>query len=271
MDSIIQFEDVSKSFNGLQLRRLVRIVRKYLSSNGSAFEPYFALRQINLDVQRGDKIAVVGNNGSGKTTLLKLIAGLYRPTNGRVRVDGRVLLLRGVGTGMLDELSVAENLFLYGIIYGMERSSIEEKFDEVLAWAELTDFAAAELRTLSSGMRARLAFSLVRHFDTDVFLLDEAFSVGDKDFREKYEGVFRNNRNGDKTYLIATHDLDFARMFCGKTIWLQKGRLMDFGETGPVLDQYLHPVGAVPQVKLSGNTVDEWSSLRETRQTIRYR
>ena len=241
MNSIIHFEEVSKSFNGLQLRRLVRIARKYLSSNGHGFEPYFALRQINIDVRRGDKIAVVGNNGSGKTTLLKLIAGLYRPTQGKVDVDGRVLLLRGVGTGMLDELSVAENLFLYGIIYGMERSSIQKKFDEVLEWAELTDFAAAELRTLSSGMRARLAFSLVRHFDTDVFLLDEAFAVGDKDFKEKYEKVFRNNMNGDKTYLIATHDLDFARMFCAKALWLQKGRLMAFGETETVLEQYGAP------------------------------
>ena len=241
MNPIIHFEDVSKSFNGLQLRRLIRLARRYLSSNGSGFEPYFALRQINLEIPRGDKIAVVGSNGSGKTTLLKLIAGLYLPTQGRIDVDGRVLLLRGVGTGMLDELSVAENLYLYGIIYGMERSSIEEKFDDVLEWAELTDFASAELRTLSSGMRARLAFSLTRHFDTDVFLLDEAFSVGDKDFREKYEEVFRNQKNGDRTYLIATHDLDFARMFCAKTIWLQKGRLMAFGETEKVLRQYIAP------------------------------
>ena len=142
---------------------------------------------------------------------------------------------------MLDELSVSENLFLYGIMYGMERSTIREKFDEVLEWAELTDFASAELRTLSSGMRARLAFSLTRHFDTDIFLLDEAFAVGDKDFRAKYEEVFRNIKNGQRTYLIATHDLDFARMFCAKTLWLQKGRLMAFGETERVLKQYAPP------------------------------
>jgi ABC-type polysaccharide/polyol phosphate transport system ATPase subunit len=241
VNPIIHLEDVSKSFNGLKLRRMIRVVRKYLSSNGSGFEPYFALHQINLDVRRGDKIAVIGNNGSGKTTLLKLIAGLYRPTQGRIDVEGRVLLLRGVGTGMLDALSVAENLFLYGIIYGMERSSIQQKFDEVLEWAELTDFASAELRTLSSGMRARLAFSLTRHFDTDIFLLDEAFSVGDKDFKEKYEEVFRSHKNGERTYLIATHDLDFASMFCAKTIWLHKGRLMAFGETEKVLGQYVSP------------------------------
>jgi ABC-type polysaccharide/polyol phosphate transport system ATPase subunit len=241
MKPVIRLEDVSKAFSGLRQRRLIKLLRRYLSSNGSSFRDSFALRGIDLTVSRGDKIAVVGNNGSGKTTLLKLIAGLYQPTHGRIEVDGRVLILRGVGTGMVDELSVAENLFLYGVIYGMERSSIREKFDEVVEWAELQDFASAELRTLSSGMRARLAFSLARHFDTDVFLLDEAFAVGDKDFREKYEKVFRNQKNGDSTYLIATHDLDFARLFCGKTIWLQRGRLMAFGETEKILQQYTAP------------------------------
>jgi lipopolysaccharide transport system ATP-binding protein len=246
MKPVIRLEDVSKGFSGLKQRRLIRLVRRYLSSNGSSSRNSFALRGIDLTVFRGEKIAVVGNNGSGKTTLLKLIARLYRPTHGRIEVDGRILLLRGVGTGMVDELSVAENLFLYGVIYGMERSAIREKFDEVMEWAELQDFASAELRTLSSGMRARVAFSLARHFDTDVFLLDEAFAVGDKDFREKYEKVFRNQKNGDRTYLIATHDLDFARLFCTKTIWLHKGRLMAFGETEKVLQQYTAPMHADP-------------------------
>ena len=152
------------------------------------------MRRIDLDITRGDKIALIGNNGSGKTTLSKLMAGCICRPRGSIDVDRRVLLLRGVGTGVFDELDVSENLFLYGIIYGMERSTIREKFDEVLEWAELTDFASAELRTLSSGMRARLAFSLTRHFDTDIFLLDEAFAVGDKDFRAKYEEVFRVSR-----------------------------------------------------------------------------
>jgi ABC-type polysaccharide/polyol phosphate transport system ATPase subunit len=241
MKPVIHFEGVSKAFSGLKRHRITKVLKKYLSPDGSDSNHYFALREINLDVLRGDKIAVIGNNGSGKTTLLKLVAGLYRPTCGRIEIDGRMLLLRGVGTGMLDELSVADNLFLYGIMYGMDRLRIQEKFDEVLQWGELTDFASAELRTLSSGMRARLAFSLTRHFDTDIFLLDEAFAVGDKDFRERYEEVFRNQKDGDRTYLIATHDLEFARLFCRKTIWLQKGRLMAFGETEAILDQYTSP------------------------------
>jgi ABC-type polysaccharide/polyol phosphate transport system ATPase subunit len=246
MKDIIQARDVSKAFCGMNSRRAVRLLTKYLSSNGSGNHPVFALRDINLDVLRGDKIAVIGNNGSGKTTLLKLIAGLYQPTEGRIDVHGRVLLLRGVGIGMVDELSVAENVFLYGVIHGMERSTIAEKFEEVLRWADLKDFVSAELRTLSSGMKARLAFSVTRHFDTDIFLLDEAFSVGDKEFREKYEETFRNHRNGDRTYLIATHDLDFARLFCNRTVWLHKGKLMAFGETEQVLDRYVSPKHSGP-------------------------
>jgi ABC-type polysaccharide/polyol phosphate transport system ATPase subunit len=241
MKPIIHFEDVSKAFSGAKRHRITKVFKKYLSDSGVDSGRYFALREINFDVLRGDKIALIGNNGSGKTTLLKLIARLYLPTLGRIDIDGRMLLLRGVGTGMVDELSVADNLYLYGIIYGMDRLSIKEKFDEVLQWGELTNFASAELRTLSSGMRARLAFSLTRHFDTDMFLLDEAFAVGDKDFREKYEEVFRNQKNGNRTYVIATHDLEFAKLFCNKTLWLHKGRLMAFGESEGVLDQYISP------------------------------
>jgi ABC-type polysaccharide/polyol phosphate transport system ATPase subunit len=241
MPPAIQFKEVNKVFSGLKSRRMVKLLRRQLSGNSAGPDPYFALRGVNLAVSRGDKVAVVGNNGSGKTTLLKLVAGLYQPTQGRVDAEGRILLLRGVGTGMVDELSVAENVFLYGVIYGMDRERISDNFEEIMEWAELKEFAAAELRTLSSGMRARLAFSVARHFDTDIFLLDEAFAVGDKDFREKYEQVFRNHKNGDRTYLIATHDLDFARLFCTKTLWLQKGRLMAFGETKGVLEQYVSP------------------------------
>jgi ABC-type polysaccharide/polyol phosphate transport system ATPase subunit len=221
---------------------VVRLLRRQFSINVSAPGAYFALRGVNLTVARGDKVAVIGNNGSGKTTFLKLVAGLYQPSEGEIHVTGEILLLRGVGTGMVEELSVRENVCLYGVIHGMDRGKIAENFDEILEWAELTEFAEAELRTLSSGMRARLAFSIARHFDTDIFLLDETFAVGDKDFRSRYEKVFRDRKSDKKhTYLIATHDLEFARLFCTKTLWLQKGRLMAFGETKWVLEQYLSP------------------------------
>jgi ABC-type polysaccharide/polyol phosphate transport system ATPase subunit len=170
---------------------------------------------------------------------------------------------------MVDELSVAENIFLYGIIYGMERSVIKEKLEEIIVWAELKEFDAAELRTLSSGMKARLAFSVTRHFDTDIFLLDEAFAVGDKDFRAKYEEVFKSQQNGDRTYLIATHDLNFARLFCRQTIWLRKGRMMAFGDTETVLEQYLSPGAELRPAKMSGIGFED--RLPRSSQTVRHR
>jgi ABC-type polysaccharide/polyol phosphate transport system ATPase subunit len=202
-------------------------------------KPFFALQDINFEVARGAKVAIVGDNGAGKTTLLKVIAGLYRPTAGEVHTRGEMILLRGAEIGMVDELSVAENLFLYSSIYGVDREKIKSNFHEIFEWAELEAFTDARLATLSSGMRARLAFSALRHFDAEIFLLDEAFSAVDRHFRNKYEQVFEEQKNSNKTFLIATHDMEFARMFCTKTLWLNQGRQVAFDATDAVLDRYI--------------------------------
>jgi len=202
-------------------------------------ETFFALKDINFAVAKGEKVAIVGDNGAGKTTLLKVIGGLYRPTRGEVYTQGEMVLLRGAEIGMVDELSAAENLFLYSSIYGVEREKIKNNFDEIFEWAELQSFTGARLATLSSGMRARLAFSAMRHFDAEIFLLDEAFSAVDRHFEKKYQQVFQEQKNSDKTFLIATHDMNFARTFCTKTLWLNRGRQMAFDATDEVLDRYI--------------------------------
>jgi ABC-type polysaccharide/polyol phosphate transport system ATPase subunit len=198
----------------------------------------FALKDINLEISRGEKIAIVGNNGAGKTTLLRVIAGLSAPTSGTIRVNGEMLLLRGLEIGLVDDLSAAENLFLYGAIYGLDREKIKAKSQEIFEWAELEAFTRAKLGTLSSGMKARLAFSAIRHLEADIFLLDEAFSAADINFKKKYEEVFQSQRNSDKTFLIATHDLSFAKTFCEKSLWLNKGTQMAFDKTAKVLNLY---------------------------------
>jgi ABC-type polysaccharide/polyol phosphate transport system ATPase subunit len=202
-------------------------------------QTFFALRDINFEVAKGEKVAIVGDNGAGKTTLLKVIAGLYLPTGGKVQTLGNMILLRGAEIGMVDELSAAENLFLYSSIYGVDREKIKSNFHEIFEWAELEAFTDAKLATLSSGMRARLAFSALRHFDAEIFLLDEAFSAVDRHFRNKYEQVFEEQKNSNKTFLIATHDMEFARMFCTKTLWLNQGRQVAFDATDAVLDRYI--------------------------------
>jgi ABC-type polysaccharide/polyol phosphate transport system ATPase subunit len=240
MDCIIRTKNVSKVFAIKRSNETMFVaLKRYFFNSSFNSKTFSALSDINIEVSKGDKIGIVGNNGSGKTTLLKIIAGLYRPNQGEVYINGDMILLSGLGLGMIDELSVRENTFLYGAIYGIDRQKIKEKLQEILDWAELGDFVEAKLQTLSSGMRIRLAFSTLRHFETDIFLLDEAFTAGDKNFKKKCEAVFESHQNSNKTFMIATHDLDFARMFCTKTLWLHKGKQMAYGETEKVLQLYI--------------------------------
>jgi ABC-type polysaccharide/polyol phosphate transport system ATPase subunit len=215
-----------------------RTLARRLFRRSEHSDSFLALNGISLEILKGEKVAIVGNNGAGKTTLLRVMAGLCRPTIGEIHAQGDMILLRGLEVGMVDELSAADNLYLYGSIYGLEREKIQEKFHEIFAWAELEAFTGAKLGTYSSGMKARLAFSAVRHFEAEIFLLDEAFSAADRNFKRKYEEVFDRQRKSDKTFVIATHDLEFARMFCTKTLWLNKGKQMAFDATEKVLDLY---------------------------------
>jgi ABC-2 type transport system ATP-binding protein len=217
---------------------MFKVLKGRLFGGASHYGSFFALNDINIEVLRGEKIGIIGNNGSGKTTLLKVISGIYPPNKGDVYRKGDVTLLTGLGMGMVDELSVEENVFLYGAIYGMDRKKIKEKFHEIIEWAELQNFVGAKVKNLSSGMKSRLAFSTTRYIETDIFLLDEALSAGDKTFREKCDDFFKKSKNNDTTFLIATHSLDFVRMFCNKTLWLHMNKQMAFGDTEMVLQQY---------------------------------
>ena len=172
---------------------------------------------------------------------------------------------------MVDELSVAENIFLYGIIYGMERSSIREKLEEIIEWAELEDLFGGGTKNTILRYESPVGLFSDPAFRYGYIPFGEAFAVGDKDFRAKYEEVFRNHRNGDRTYLIATHDLDFARLFCRQTIWLQKGRLMAFGETEGVLDPFLSTGSRSRQLKCPGTSSMSGLTSKEPSPTIRHR
>lgn len=240
MDLALKTENVGKVFSTQRIHTtLFRLLKKALSGNGLDKGSLVALDNINIEIGRGETIAVVGDNGAGKSTLLRLLAGLYKPSKGKVYVDGDVKLLGGLGIGMIDELSVEDNVYLYGTIYGLEKKAIREKFNEIVEWAEVQDFARAELRTLSSGMRARLAFSTLRHVEADILLMDEALVAGDKNFKEKCMEVFEGDKWSTRTFVIATHNVDFAKKLSRKTLWLNKGKQVAFGETEEVLEQYL--------------------------------
>ena len=139
---------------------------------------------------------------------------------------------------MIDDLSVRENIFFYGTVYGLDRDRIHQKLDEIIQWAELEDFVDSELRTLSLGMKSRLGFSTARHIETDIFLWDEALSAGDANFRQKCHTFFQEQKSAKITYILATHSLEFVESFCNKALWLQRGEQMAFGEASEVLTKY---------------------------------
>lgn len=241
MDCAIRADKVTKTFS-LERNRATtyRALQRRLLRRPDHSGTFIALDCVDVEMLKGEKIGVIGDNGSGKTTLLRLVAGLYKPNSGQVYVKGEATLLTGLGIGMMDELSVEENVFLYGTIYGLERKQIKEKLPEIIEWAEVGDFVGSKLKTLSSGMRSRLAFSVTRHIERDIYLLDEVRTAGDKSFKEKCDDVFESYKRSDKTFLVATHDLNFVRTFCTKTLWLHKGQKRAYGESETVVHQYLN-------------------------------
>ena len=217
---------------------LITLVKGAFGKNGTNAGEFYALSEISIKVEKGEWLGVIGHNGAGKTTLLKLIAGLLQPDKGKVILNGSITYLSSLGVGMIDELTVVENVFLNGAIYGINRKVLEENLDEILEWAELKKFSKTKFKHLSSGMKSRLAFSTTRYVDADIYLLDEALSAGDNRFQEKCKVIFENYRGNGKSFMIAAHSFDFIEKFCDKTLWLNKGEIKAFGETKKILEQY---------------------------------
>jgi len=237
-DCVIRMTNVSKLFpSGASRHSLFRVTMGRVSRRWAP-QMLAALHSIDLQVNRGDRIALIGNNGSGKSTLLRIAAGLHVPTSGTVEIHGERTLLAGLGVGMVDELTVEANIFLYGAMHGLCRPALRESMAEILEWADLTDFRLAPLKSLSTGMRSRLAFSVMRHIVTDIYLLDEALTAGDQSFREKCDLFFRGHAGQGSTMLIATHDFRFVERHCTKALWLDHGRQVSFGPTARVLESY---------------------------------
>jgi len=227
-------------------RTLFRVLRESVTGGHVAPEPRRAVRELSLEVSHGDRIAIVGNNAAGKSTLLKIIAGLLRPTTGSVEVRGEMVLLTSLGVGMIEELSVSDNTLMYGALYGVEPAKMRTLLAEVLEWAGIPGFEYTKLKHLSTGTRARLAFSVVRHIAADILLIDEALAAGDLSFQKKTRAFFEEPQHHDRTFLVATHDMDFARTFCTKALWLDRGTVVAFGDSVSVVTRYVEAqTGAV--------------------------
>ncbi len=187
-------------------------------------ETFQALRNVSFTVPKGCTYGVIGRNGSGKSTLLKCVAGITRPTEGDVKVDGRISALIELGAGFHPEISGRENIFINGIMLGLTKKEIQRRFDEIVEFAEMQDFIDAPVKTYSSGMYMRLGFAVAVHVDPEVLLVDEVLAVGDQGFTHKCLDKFAEFRRRNKSILLVTHSLDLVEKFCDVAHWLDQGR-----------------------------------------------
>jgi ABC-2 type transport system ATP-binding protein/lipopolysaccharide transport system ATP-binding protein len=201
-------------------------------------ETFLALNNVNLCVNKGEVLGLIGQNGAGKSTLLKLVAKVLRPTDGRVLVNGRVAPLLEMGAGFHPELSGRENVYLNGAMLGFSRREMEEKFDRIVEFAELHEFIEAPIRTYSTGMWARLGFAVATDVDPDILIVDEVLSVGDEAFQRKSEARINSIRDKGATILIVSHNMKLIESMCERTAWLDHGQLQTIGSTQDVIKAY---------------------------------
>lgn len=197
-----------------------------------------AVRDINLNIQSGEWLGVIGANGSGKSTLLKLIAGIYEPDTGEIQVNGQLVPFLELGVGFNPELSAKDNIFLNGVILGMSRQIIRQKFKQIVEFAGVKPFINQRLKNFSSGMQVRLAFSIAMQSAGDIFLLDEVLAVGDYQFQKKCNQVFKDMKQQGKTIILVSHDLDSIIQYCDKAIWLDHGKIISYDTPKLVVNQY---------------------------------
>src|SRR5688572_1149927 len=202
-------------------------------------ETFQALRGVSFQVPKGCTYGVIGRNGSGKSTLLKCVAGITRPTEGRVSVDGRISALIELGAGFHPEISGRENIFINGIMLGLTKKDIQRRFDEIVEFAEMQDFIDAPVKTYSSGMYMRLGFAVAVHVDPEVLLVDEVLAVGDQGFTHKCLDKFAEFRRRNKSILLVTHSLDLVEKFCDEAHWLDKGTTKGEGDPKRVVAAYV--------------------------------
>jgi len=197
------------------------------------------LKDINFEFKTGQWLGIIGPNGSGKSTLLKLIAGIYEPDKGTIDINGRLVPFLELGVGFNPDLSARDNIFLNGVILGMKRKKIQQKFNTIVNFAGVKPFIHQKLKNFSTGMQVRLGFSIAFQTSGDIYLLDEILAVGDYQFQQKSQAVFQTMKRQGKSVILVSHDLDSIEAFCDQVIWLEKGEIKAVGSPGKVLKQYL--------------------------------
>lgn len=203
-------------------------------------EEFWALKDVNFNVERGEVVGIIGQNGAGKSTLLKILSQITPPTEGEITIRGKVGSLLEVGTGFHPELTGRENVFLNGAILGMTKKDIVRKFDEIVAFAGIEKFLDTPVKYYSSGMYVRLAFSVAAHMDPDILLVDEVLAVGDAEFQKKCLGKMDEiTKNQNRTILFVSHNMSAIQSLCKRSVLLEKGKVIAVGDTRSIVDRYL--------------------------------
>ena len=234
----IEVVDVSKTFIVPHERR--HRLKEYvvLPFRDRTVDRNEALKNISLTVPKGDFFGVIGNNGSGKSTLLKILAGIYRPDTGSVRIDGAVSPFIELGVGFNFELNARDNIEINGTLIGLTRREIARRFDDIVAFAELERFIDQQLKNYSSGMLMRLAYAIAVQVPFDILLVDEVLAVGDVSFQEKCFATFEEMRAQGKTVVFVSHNLDAIKGFCERVMLLDQGVCVAIGPADEIVDQY---------------------------------
>ena len=199
---------------------------------------FWALKDIDFRINKGDVVGIIGANGAGKSTLLKVVSGVYKPTTGTVEVNGKISPMIELGAGFDPELTARENIYLNGAILGYSKEFLEQKFDDIVEFSELKDFLDVQIKNFSSGMVAKLAFSISTIVDPEVLIVDEILSVGDIKFQEKSKNKMMSMIEGGTTVLYVSHSIDSIKELCSKVIWLDHGKIVKMGDTKEICDEY---------------------------------
>src|SRR5437867_5280968 len=249
-----------RHFSTLKSALLQRSILRDLAPS----ETFPALKEVSFSVPKGSTYGVIGRNGSGKSTALKLVAGITKATTGTVRVKGRISALIELGAGFHPEISGRENVYINGIMLGLTKREIQQRFDAIVDFAELRDFIDAPVKTYSSGMYMRLGFAVAIHVDPDVLLVDEVLAVGDEGFTHKCLDKFGEFRRKGKTILLVTHSLNLVERFCDEALWLDAGRAATTGDPKRVVDAYLTAVEQSEEAQLASTTAKAVEGQEET-------
>lgn len=238
---MIKVDNVSMKFNlGIEKNFSLKLffINLFTTKQKAPKQDFWALKDVSFEVQKGEVIGFIGSNGAGKSTMLKVIAGVMKPTKGKVEVLGNICPMIELGAGFDPDLTARENIYLNGAVLGYSKSFIEEKFEEIVEFSELREFLDVPVRNFSSGMTARLAFSIATIVEPEVLIVDEILSVGDIAFQQKSEAKMQSMIGGGTTVLFVSHSLAQIEKICNKVVWLENGCVRKIGEPKAVCAEY---------------------------------